>query len=624
MTGGSPAERDPPRVPFVDLRARVAALRDELDAAVRRVLDSGWFVLGPEVEGFEREFAEALGASEAVAVASGTEALQLALTAVGAGPGDEVVTTSLSAAFTGLAVLASGARPVFVDVDPETLNLDPAAVARAVTPRTKALLPVHLYGHPADMEPILDVAREHALAVVEDACQAHGALYRGRPVGTLGGERGIGALSFYPTKNLGALGDGGALLSERPQARRPPPATAQRRPVRPLPARGARSQQPARRAAGGDPSRGAPAPRGLERAAPGSRRVLPAVPRGHGPRPSRRETGRPLRRSPLRGPPSETRRPHGRAARAGRGDAHPLPDPAAPPARLRRPRRRAGPPARRREGGERDRFPAALSGSSPTPRPRRSPPPSARRSSRSNSASILGRMSHHGQLLERIAGRTAQVGVIGLGYVGLPLALLFEEARFPGHRVRRRPGQARGPLPRRESYIRHIGRGAGRRAPSPAAGSRPPPTSAGCADCDAILDLRADAARRSTASPTSPSSAATARRDRAAPARTGQLVVLESTTYPGTTDEEVLPMPRGRAGSACGGGLLPRLLAGARRSRQPALLDAEHPEGGGRRRCAVQRGWRPRSTAPSSRGRGGLVAARSPSLRSSSRTSSAP
>jgi dTDP-4-amino-4,6-dideoxygalactose transaminase len=221
VTVGRPAARAPVRVPFVDLRARVAAVRGELDAAVRRVLDSGWFVLGPEVEAFESELAEALGAREAVAVASGTEALQLALAALGTGPGDEVVTTSLSAAFTALAVVATGARPVFVDVDPETLNLDPAAVARAVTPRTKAVIPVHLYGHPADMEPILAVAREHDLAVVEDACQAHGALYRGRPVGTLGGERGIGALSFYPTKNLGAFGDGGALLvNDRPLAAR--------------------------------------------------------------------------------------------------------------------------------------------------------------------------------------------------------------------------------------------------------------------------------------------------------------------------------------------------------------------------------------------------------------------
>jgi dTDP-4-amino-4,6-dideoxygalactose transaminase len=203
-------------VPFVDFRAHVAAHRRELDEAVARVLDSGWFILGPEGEAFERELATALGAREAVAVGNGTDALHLALRALGVGPGDEVVTTSISAAFTGLAVLQAGARPVFVDVDPRTLNLDPEAVARAVTPRTKALLPVHLYGHPAEMGPILALAREKGLAVLEDACQAHGARHDGRPVGTLAGERGIGALSFYPTKNLGALGDGGAILLNDP------------------------------------------------------------------------------------------------------------------------------------------------------------------------------------------------------------------------------------------------------------------------------------------------------------------------------------------------------------------------------------------------------------------------
>jgi dTDP-4-amino-4,6-dideoxygalactose transaminase len=198
-----------PEVPFLDLKAHVASLRDELDAAVGRVVDSGWFILGPEVEALEQELAAAFEAREAVAVANGTEALQLSLTALGVGPGDEVVTTSLSAAFTGLAILSAGARPVFVDVDPETLNLDPAAVARAVTPRTRAILPVHLHGRPADMDPILACAREHEIAVVEDACQAHGARYKGRTAGTLGS---CGALSFYPTKNLGALGDGGAIL----------------------------------------------------------------------------------------------------------------------------------------------------------------------------------------------------------------------------------------------------------------------------------------------------------------------------------------------------------------------------------------------------------------------------
>ena len=199
-------------MPFVDFRAHVTALRGELDEAVARVLDSGWFILGPEGEAFERELAAALGAKEAVGVGNGTDALSLALRALGVGPGDEVVTTSISAAYTGLAVLQAGARPVFVDVDPRTLNLDPEAAARAVSPRTRAIVPVHLYGHPADMGPILALARERGLAVLEDACQAHGALYDGRPVGTLAGEQGIGALSFYPTKNLGALGDGGAIL----------------------------------------------------------------------------------------------------------------------------------------------------------------------------------------------------------------------------------------------------------------------------------------------------------------------------------------------------------------------------------------------------------------------------
>jgi len=200
-------------VPFVDFKARVAALRGELDEAVARVLDSGWFILGPEGEAFERELAQATGAADAVGVASGTEAIQLALDAVGVGPGDEVVTSPLSAAFTGLAILARGARPVFADLDPATLNVSPDAVARAVTRRTKALLPVHLYGHPADLEPLLEIARDHGVTLVEDACQAHGARYKGRVVGALSG---IGALSFYPTKNLGALGDGGAILVNDP------------------------------------------------------------------------------------------------------------------------------------------------------------------------------------------------------------------------------------------------------------------------------------------------------------------------------------------------------------------------------------------------------------------------
>jgi dTDP-3-amino-3,4,6-trideoxy-alpha-D-glucose transaminase len=200
-------------VPFVDVKARVAAVRGELEAAVARVLDSGWFVLGPEGEAFERELASACGAGDAVGVASGTEAIQLALTAVGVGAGDDVVTSPLTAAFTGLAILAAGARPVFADVEPDTLNVAPDTVARAITPRTRALLPVHLHGHPADLDPLREIARARGIPLVEDACQAHGARYKGRVVGALSG---IGALSFYPTKNLGALGDGGAVLVNDP------------------------------------------------------------------------------------------------------------------------------------------------------------------------------------------------------------------------------------------------------------------------------------------------------------------------------------------------------------------------------------------------------------------------
>jgi dTDP-4-amino-4,6-dideoxygalactose transaminase len=206
----------PLAVPFVDFRAHVAAHRLELDEAIARVLDSGWFILGPEVTAFESELGRALGARDAVAVGNGTDAIALALRALDVGPGDEVITSGVSAAFTGLAVLQAGARPVFVDVDPRTLNLDPQRLAEAITPRTKAVVPVHLYGHPADMGPILALARERGIAVLEDACQAHGALHEGHPVGTLAGERGIGALSFYPTKNLGGLGDGGAVLVNDP------------------------------------------------------------------------------------------------------------------------------------------------------------------------------------------------------------------------------------------------------------------------------------------------------------------------------------------------------------------------------------------------------------------------
>jgi dTDP-3-amino-3,4,6-trideoxy-alpha-D-glucose transaminase len=197
-----------PRFPFLSLVPREDAA--EVRAAIDRVLARGWFILGPEVEAFEQEFATASGTAYAVGVGNGTDAIALTLRALGIGPGDEVITTPLSAAFSALAILMAGARPVFVDVDPVRLTIDPDRIAAAVGPRTRAIVPVHLYGHPADMTAIERVAARHNLALVEDCCQAHLATCDGRPVGTIGV---AGAFSFYPTKNLGALGDGGAIVT---------------------------------------------------------------------------------------------------------------------------------------------------------------------------------------------------------------------------------------------------------------------------------------------------------------------------------------------------------------------------------------------------------------------------
>jgi dTDP-4-amino-4,6-dideoxygalactose transaminase len=209
---GAPAtEAVPRRVLFNDLRPQYAAIREEIDAAVQRVLERGWFILGPEVEAFEAEFAAYCGARYAVGVGSGTEALHLALWACGVGPGDEVVTVAHTAVPTINAISLTGARPVFVDVDPVTYTMDPAAAAAAITPRTRALLPVHLYGHPADMVPLQALAQRHGLWLIEDAAQAHGAEYRGTRVGRLGH---LAAFSFYPTKNLGAYGDGGMVVTD--------------------------------------------------------------------------------------------------------------------------------------------------------------------------------------------------------------------------------------------------------------------------------------------------------------------------------------------------------------------------------------------------------------------------
>ncbi len=199
-------------VPFNSLRPGedAAAIRD----AIERVVASGWFVLGPEVERFESEFAEASGVPHAVGVGTGTDAITLILRALDIGPGDEVITPPLSAAYSALAVMMAGARPVFADIDPERLTLDPRGVEAAITPRTRAVLPVHLYGQPADMGPLEAVAARHHLALVEDAAQAQLATADGRPVGSIGI---AAATSFYPTKNLGALGDGGAVITRDAQ-----------------------------------------------------------------------------------------------------------------------------------------------------------------------------------------------------------------------------------------------------------------------------------------------------------------------------------------------------------------------------------------------------------------------
>jgi dTDP-4-amino-4,6-dideoxygalactose transaminase len=179
-------------------------------AAIDRVIASGWFVLGPEVEAFEREFAAASQVPHAVGVNTGTDAIALIFRGLGIGPGDEVITSPLSAAYSALAIMMAGARPVFADIDPERLTLDPRAAEAAITPRTRAIMPVHLYGQAADMRAFEAIASKHHLALVEDAAQAHLGTVDGRPIGTVGI---AAASSFYPTKNLGALGDGGAVLT---------------------------------------------------------------------------------------------------------------------------------------------------------------------------------------------------------------------------------------------------------------------------------------------------------------------------------------------------------------------------------------------------------------------------
>ena len=201
------------KIPYLDLPAQIRSVRTEIDAALKQSLDNCSFILGPDVVRFEQEFAQFCGAQHALGFNSGTSALHVAMLLCGVGPGDEVITTPYTFIATSWAISYCGAKPVYVDIEDATFNLNPKLIERAITPRTKAILPVHLYGHPFEMDAILEISRQHKLPLVEDAAQAVGAKYKGKTVGTLGD---VSCFSFYPGKNLGACGEGGALVTNNP------------------------------------------------------------------------------------------------------------------------------------------------------------------------------------------------------------------------------------------------------------------------------------------------------------------------------------------------------------------------------------------------------------------------
>src|ERR1700722_5590809 len=204
-------------IPFLDLKAQYASIKQEVDAAIQGVLNTCQFTLGSEVAAFEEEFAAYCDSAHGIGVNNGTSALHLALLAAGVGPRDEVITVPFTFVASVAAIHYTGAKAIFVDIDPRTYTMEPTALEAAITPRTKAILPVHLYGQPADMDPILQVAKKHGLVFFEDAAQAHGAEYSGGRVGGLGD---LGCFSFYPGKNLGAYGEGGMVVTANPELAR--------------------------------------------------------------------------------------------------------------------------------------------------------------------------------------------------------------------------------------------------------------------------------------------------------------------------------------------------------------------------------------------------------------------
>ncbi|AIJ04928.1 DegT/DnrJ/EryC1/StrS aminotransferase [Methanocaldococcus bathoardescens] len=198
-------------IPFIDLKREYSEIKDEINSAIQKVLERGWFILGKELEKLEHEFSKYVGTKFGIGVNSGSDALYLAVKALGIGRGDEVITVSHTFISTADAIVRNGAKPVFVDIDPETYTIDTTLIEKKITERTKAIIPVHLYGHPADMDPIMEIAEKYGLFVIEDASQAHGAKYKGKKVGSIGH---IACFSFYPTKNLGAYGDAGMIVTD--------------------------------------------------------------------------------------------------------------------------------------------------------------------------------------------------------------------------------------------------------------------------------------------------------------------------------------------------------------------------------------------------------------------------